>query len=440
MRLIKLNFTTPLHLHSNGLESFKKTIIGRLLLRATFGNPFLKRILRGIFRILLGFIHSDSVLLNVVSLKFFCNQKNFSYISLLPAQTFTTSQPEIYPKDTSKTLSLSGLLLTVSETYTTSINNLIVRGDSSFVQYGKNLLINDWMNLASDSTSEELHCKLIFTKNYRKAKWIISNSTPTAIEAAGVFVDACAQNYAHWLTEVLPRIVLFVSNKTNDNIPLIINSNLSESIMRSIEIIVNSDRLVYLLPFGQSVVLNQAKLVSTVGYVPFGRRKMYPYEHSDGIFNPLALRILQDYILSNCASVNDYPLRKLYIRRNSDYRNISNAKEIENIAESAGYSIIEPESFSFDEQVMIFHNAKNIISATGAALANSIFCKPNTNIAVLIGMHQDMIYNYWNNLLSPIGINVSYVLGFHEKNFNRDIHSNYQINPRDFHELLKTWH
>jgi hypothetical protein len=38
----------------------------------------------------------------------------------------------------------------------------------------------------------------------RRVRWLLRDPEPERVESAAVFVDACAPNYAHWLTEVLP--------------------------------------------------------------------------------------------------------------------------------------------------------------------------------------------------------------------------------------------
>ena len=100
---------------------------------------------------------------------------------------------------------------------------------------------------------------------------------------------------------------------------------------------------------------------------------------------------------------------------------------------------VEPEKLTFDQQVRLFSSASEIISSTGAALANAVSCKPGTRVAVLMGKHQDMIYRYWNNLLSPLGIKVSYVLGNIVRNKELGIHGDYVIDEDSIEDLLEDW-
>ena len=70
-----------------------------------------------------------------------------------------------------------------------------------------------------------------------------------------------------------------------------------------------------------------------------------------------------------------------------------------------------------------------MVAATGAALANLVFNKKNSNVVVLMGKHSDMSYRYWVNMLQPLGLNVKYVLGDQLNKLERSVHEDFLIDP-----------
>ena len=103
--------------------------------------------------------------------------------------------------------------------------------------------------------------------------------------------------------------------------------------------------------------------------------------------------------------------KAIFLRRNSEYRKVVNADEVEKLFLSQGYVVIEPEKLTFLQQVELFNNAKSIVSSSGAALANMIFSPPGTKVSILISKHPDTIYWYWQDIACAYWKSCSYALG-----------------------------
>jgi capsular polysaccharide biosynthesis protein len=77
-------------------------------------------------------------------------------------------------------------------------------------------------------------------------------------------------------------------------------------------------------------------------------------------------------------------LKYIYISRNdSPYRRVLNETDIMNYLEPRGFQKVILTGIPLLEQMAMFHNAEIIITVHGAALTNSLFCKPNTRIIEL---------------------------------------------------------
>lgn len=79
---------------------------------------------------------------------------------------------------------------------------------------------------------------------------------------------------------------------------------------------------------------------------------------------------------------------KIYISRlGKDNRHLSNEVDLIEVLKKRGYFILNPEDYSLDEQITLFHYAKIIVGLLGAGLSNIVFCQPETLIYELIPSH-----------------------------------------------------
>jgi len=73
--------------------------------------------------------------------------------------------------------------------------------------------------------------------------------------------------------------------------------------------------------------------------------------------------------------------KKLFIsRKNASYRRILNEEELLPFLQREGFTIIQPETLSFTEQISLFQSAEVILAPHGAGLANLVFSKPGTKL------------------------------------------------------------
>jgi acetyltransferase-like isoleucine patch superfamily enzyme len=309
-----------------------------------------------------------------------------------------------------------------------------IRGGSNLVDLGETLIHHNLSDYDTDYTSEELHARLIIKPRLKKAKWLELDEIPERISEAAVFLDATSHNYAHWLTEVLPRLAAFCEDKNFSSVPLVIDSGLHPNIIETLRLL-GPNRTIYLLPRDREVIVSKLFYTTACGYVPFQpRRKKF---RSHGRFSPLALNRLKIQFSEAMKKSLSHTPKKIYLKRNSSQRNIVNAWDLECILKEYGYTTVEPEKLSFQEQHLLFSNAESIISASGAALANCIFCAPGTEITVLISDHKEMIYRYWSNMLSPVGINVNYIIGNSVYVDISNIHSDFKVEPSNLEKNLE---
>lgn len=374
----------------------------------------------------------------LIKLNKFSEEKKISKWKLANGATVSTPKPEIFP------LSESGFLVSPHEQYVypeiflAEIENAVIYGGSNLVLVDGRVVCHDLYDFKRDYTSEELHGRTLINSKSECIRWLLHDKTPELISEAATFVDSCATNYAHWLTEVLPRIVLFCDEEKFKHVPIVVNDGLHRNIMESLFLVTGTDRKIITLPIGRALKVTRLYCTSVTGYVPFERRSDRFTDHSHGMFSPPAFDKLRTHLVAlGERNKDDVWPDKIFLRRNSDIRKVTNAADLEKIAVAKGFIIVEPEKLTFFQQVQLFSNAKIIIGSSGAAMASIVFSSPATKIIVLIGKFQDTSYWYWQNMACTSGQSISYVMGEVKNNDLAGIHADFMIDLDDFSSSMK---
>lgn len=319
----------------------------------------------------------------------------------------------------------------------TSVEGALIYGRSNLVQAGEQVLHHDLYDFEHDSTSEELHGRAMIDPRNNRIRWLDHDAEPVRFASGATFVDSCAANYAHWISEVLPRIALFAADERFRDVPIVVDDDLHSNILESLYLLVGPGREVIVLPLGRGIAFDLLHVTGATGYVAFDQSLGRFEGHSQGRFHPAGFQAVRTVLREVGAQAPDATTpRKLYLRRNSGTRRLLNSTEIERLLLDRGFRIVEPEHLTFVEQLSMFRWADVIIGATGAACANIVFCRPGTRVAILMGKHQNMPYRYWANMAGPLGVDVDYVLGPILKRRSLGIHGDFRVDPDDVKDLL----
>ena len=347
-----------------------------------------------------------------------------------------TPRPRVFPADLQADLVPPHDDYIFPSIYIARIRNGVVYGDTNLVIAKNAGICHDLYNFEQDYTSEELHCKHLIDVRKHKFRRYSYDSKPFAFRKAATFVDACAANYAHWLTEVLPRIATFCTVNEFANIPILINEGLHPNIMQSLMLLVGEERRVLAIPADRAALIGSLYVTSVVGYVQFERRTLNCSECSHGLFSPSAIEIVRNHFLSIVANISaeKYP-KKIYLRRTSLGRRIANQSEVEEVLLEHDFAIVEPERLSFLEQVKLFSHAKVIIGPSGASFANIVFATNQVNCCILIPRIRGTSYWYWQNIACSSGKTIRYVFG-EPLNKMDGIHGDFSVKLEDIIEAI----
>lgn len=260
---------------------------------------------------------------------------------------------------------------------------------------------------------------------------------------AASLLGQCAGNYAHWLTEVLPKLAVLDSQKEFQYIPLLIDGWIHPNFYESIDILCNKKREIIKVERWEKVYVKNLLAISSTSYIPAESRKSLERKKliDDGAmkfsFSNYAINLMKERILQKVPHPQT-SIEKIFIRREStsNGRNAVNADELERIALEFDFTIVEPGKMSFVEQVKLFRGVKIIAGQIGAALTNAIFSEKCTLI-VLSPYYENANYNFFSELMGILGHDLSYVIGPQVKDNSHHLHRNYFIEPDDFRQALE---
>lgn len=303
-----------------------------------------------------------------------------------------------------------------------------VRGLSDLVYVGDQVLHHDLIEPLSDLLPEELGTGVAVNALEgtlsRPSIKIPAHRLPSALS----LLSATSPNYAHWLTEVLPKAVLWARMGGGADVPLLVDAGLHANIMRSLDLALPAGQKVLRVPRGQVVQVNRLHHISSPGHIPFEPRAPGGLQRSHGTFSAPALRLTIDTIKARLGLSEEDPQDQvLFIRRNSGVRNVLNQADVDAFVASKGWQVVAPETLTFDEQVRVFHRARMVVGATGAAMANLIFARAGCRMGIMMSTHPATPYFYWHNLADSLGVKVEYILCEPEAGWPRGVHSNFTV-------------
>lgn len=234
------------------------------------------------------------------------------------------------------------------------------------------------------------------------------------------------QNYFHFLIEYLPSLFALVkANRVAPNAMIatgLLHANMWTALLAIVE---HLSIPVIQLRKTQAVSCDRATLVT-----PSWRAS----EHiggavSDSVYNGDNIRQMRAAFRPYWSGGGERGL-KLYLRRMSGQRVLTNAEDLERMAVTAGYKVVDAAALSFEEQIRVFSEASHIVGPTGAWLANLIFTREDTRVTVLYPATCESGVGIWTQLGDICGVEVRGMFGpitlYRER---QPIHSDFMIPP-----------
>ncbi len=369
----------------------------------------------------------------------------FNSTQLYPAMEYTTQAIPIFGHPSPNPLVQSAHVLQHPPIYMAEVPDFTVIGSAAFPIVQNKCIQPQLFTPETWETAEQGlgYCSVRTDLNlvgYAKLSKLVNHDTKVIS-----LIGNGAINYAHWLTEFLPQIVLLKNAGVDiSQYQILVDAQSYPSQLESLFLLgVKPEQLVMIEPFSLHH-FPQAMWLSPIANVVFQRPKAALGVGKDitsapdrAIYHPAALLALRDVMLGNVSDeVRAAQPEKLFIRRTRgnaiNARLLVNEDAIESMLIANGFVSVDPSSLGFMEQVTLFSNAKYMVAASGAAILNMLWAP--TDAHVLVMMNDTRYANYWyfGNVASPIGQTLTYILGETlEAQLGGDIvHSNFKIDPQ----------
>lgn len=315
----------------------------------------------------------------------------------------------------------------IDATYMIYIKNGIISGSSNTIILDKNNIIYNHISGPNVNYTDDIFCD--YRKVYSigpKTRYYTGNNDLLTVESAISFCINYNYNYYHYVFECLSKFYILEQTNLDKSIPIIIDSTARE-IPQFEELlqIFNSERrqVIYLERRQQIVISNLIAFTPTL-YIP-ANFKDYTNIKANWIkFNPSIIDYLRNTILKKYIIPNN-DTKRIYISRNGNKLRSYNDIQIKTMTESIGFKTIFPERYTIEEQVLTFNNANYIIAASGAALTNIIFCRPNTTVIVLSNQKIDI--SIFSSIAEYLDLRMIYIVA--DKSNSKSLHSDFYFNP-----------
>jgi hypothetical protein len=192
--------------------------------------------------------------------------------------------------------------------------------------------------------------------------------SPTRVDGEHYTIaSASSEGYAHWLLDVLPRLIAF-PHVVATQPPLVVARPLTSWQAESLDVLGFSH-----VP---RVVLGDRYLVVDVLQFP-------SFVGSPGQPHPWACEWLRERVVG---PARPRPHRRVYVtRRLARRRRVVNEGEITPILRDFGFEIVECEALTFREQIDHFRDAEMVVGPHGAGLTNLLWAPSGCRVLELFG-------------------------------------------------------
>lgn len=304
--------------------------------------------------------------------------------------------------------------------------------------YDRLAFLRDWHALRADEYMPMNSNTHVFLQVMERA--------PERIEEGIFLLTEAMNNYAHWISEQIPRLYLLDRMPQYDGMPLIISEGLFKQQVEALEYITQGRYPIRQLDLKHSFDVDHLIYPSIL--TAYHKRQYRPDEAAsaaDGALHPEAIHYLRERVLP--ALQSDSPRRRrLWISRRQQLkrgqRRLLNEEELETLFVSYGFESVKPEAMTFREQVRLFSEAEMIVGPGGSAFMNMVFSPPDTRILILTKNHPQVNFHYFSNIARIIGQSIAYVCGKTIKNhgvlgFETDYVVDIETARQAIHKFLK---
>jgi len=426
---------------SNGLRVYRKYLAQYFIFR--LGREIALAVYRAGFRLNCRLRRGDTIAsYTFASFSEFRRRMNPPTSFIAPAAHLVLPPPHIIGAPSAALAMAAPIEIDVPEARIIEIAGATVVGGSSFVLAQGCAIHPDLLAPKSEESPAEIR-GFIKVDAARTAMTSYFGPVARTLPRAVNLLGQSAGNYAHWMTEIAPRLAILDASSGYDDWPLLVDGWIHRNMREAVTLLSCKPRPVIPVERWQPVAVDVLAEVSATGYEPYIPHKLSnkPHPRYKNCFSRYALDALRTAAQRVAEPAQTAVPEKIYLRRgtgSTNARGLSNVDEVERIMRDSGFTLVDPGQLGFAEQVRLCRNARVIAAPVGASLANMIFAPAGATILALAPFYENDNYYYYAVLAGVLGHKLLFVLGKPSSQRAHPIHNDYHIDPGTLGEALRT--
>jgi hypothetical protein len=230
-------------------------------------------------------------------------------------------------------------------------------------------------------------------------------------------------NYGHWLIDTLPRLHLLKESGWFDKVDWFVVPNYKHDYQKDTLKLLGIDES-KIIDGNHYLHLQASVLLASTA--PRGNYSILPQWCCD---------FLRNSFLNKATLTSSYPPLVYISRRDSLIRRVLNEDEVVALLEPYGFKTYTLSNLPFIEKVKLFASADVIVSAAGAGMVNTVFCKKNAKILEIFG--ETMLHTDTYDKANKVGLEYFFLSGSKENQVhtNLDVRSLHEHVMVDIHKL-----
>jgi len=247
-------------------------------------------------------------------------------------------------------------------------------------------------------------------------------------------------NYYHWITEIMPRLIVIRDALNSNNISLnectiLIDNNMPKQIFETISVVLGTDIRIKIIERANLVYCKKI-IYCTPLWLSLDNTKGLPNPRKEFFLDKHALDIVKEAIISKVDFYKEKPKRMIYLQRlNNKLRPISNLDLLEDMIEKLGFEFIDVGILTFKEQLKLFSEAKLVIGVSGAAFTNILFMQPESYAISLYPSTKSTNYYVFQPLADSAGVNLIHFLTKPKKG-EVNVHAEASVNIKRLRKVI----
>jgi len=233
--------------------------------------------------------------------------------------------------------------------------NVRVMGGCNFLLHGRTAVHPDLYVAARDRSPLELYGKSRMDAKFERI-CIPMGLSVGRIERAINLCDQTPHNYAHWLTEIVPKLALLNERPEWKGWPVLVDSGVGANQLETIRSVYPSVSEIIRLPSYEHLLVDELINISPTSYCPHEFRDFYEAQKAgfQFFFSGWALDALRQRLRLFYARYESQRPRKLYLKRTPlwtyNNRNICNLDDVEDLLDERGIEVLNVTGMTIEQQ------------------------------------------------------------------------------------------